>query len=284
LEKPTTMEQIAAIRSSSEAELLETIRSLTWTSHNIPLGNNESTLGSGKQLIGEDSRTLLIKRLVRRMVRGGEPLRVLDLGCLEGGLSFEMAREGWEVLGVEAREENFRKSELIRRYYALPNLRFLHRDVRTLSRAADGEFDVILCCGLLYHLDDPFSHLDLLGELLAPSGLLFLDTHVAPDAEACRYGTYEPALSAEETVVHRGHEYDGRWFHEPRATGSVLDEMWSAVSNERSFWPTRRSLIRGLYHAGFEAIHELFGMFEIEGEFSLRDQFSRLYLACMKDW
>jgi SAM-dependent methyltransferase len=278
------MEQLAEIRPSPDAKLLEAIRGETWTGHNIPLGHGQSTLGSGTPLIGDDHRTLLIKRLVHRMVRPAEPLRVLDLGSLEGGLSFEMAREGWQVLGVEARAENFRKSELIRRYYSLPNLRFVHRDVKSLSRAADGEFDVILCCGLLYHLDDPFSHLDLLRELLVPSGLLFLDTHVAPDPEASRYGTYESALSAEETVVHRGRHYDGRWFHEPRATGSVLDEMWSAVSNERSFWPTRQSLIRGLYHAGFEAIHDLFGIFDIEGEFALRTQFSRLYLACMKEW
>lgn len=284
MEASKTMEQLAKVWSAPDTELLEAIRGETWTGHNIPLGHGESTLGSGTPLIGEDARTLLIKRLVRRMVRRPEPLRMLDLGSLEGGVSFEMAREGWQVLGVEARAENFRKCELIRRYSTLPNLRFVHRDVKSLSRAADGEFDVVICCGLLYHLDDPFSHLDLLRELLAPSGLLFLDTHVAPDPEASRNCTYEPALSAAETIVHRGRQYDGRWFQEPRATGSVPDEMWSAVSNERSFWPTRRSLIRGLYHAGFGAIHELFGIFDIEGEFALRDQYSRLYLACMNEW
>lgn len=263
---------------------LEAIRGETWTGHNIPLGHGLSTLGPDVPLIGDDPRTVLIKQLVRRMVKAAGPLRALDLGCLEGGVSFEMAREGWEVLGVEAREENFRKCELIRTYYDLPNLRFVHRDVKSLSPATDGAFDVIVCCGLLYHLDDPFSHLDLLRDLLKPSGLLFVDTHVAPDAEASRFGTYEPALSAAETVIHRGHQYEGRWFEEPRATGSVLDEVWSAVTNERSFWPTRRSLICALYHAGFSAIYEPFGVFEIEREFDLRARFSRLYLACMTEW
>jgi hypothetical protein len=58
--------------------------------------------------------------------------------------------------------------------------------------------------------------------------------------------------------------------------------QWSAVSNERSFWPSRRSLIRGIYHAGFHDIAELFGVFEIDRELALRDKFSRLYLACRK--
>lgn len=47
---------------------------------------------------------------------------------------------------------------------------------------------------------------------------------------------------------------------------------------------TRRSLIRALHHSGFESVHELFGMYEIDAEFALRDQFSRLYLACTKSW
>src|SRR6185503_21363318 len=103
-----------------------------------------------------------------------------DLGALEGGLSLEMAREGWAAVGVEGRRENFEKAELIRQWFDLPNLEFWHRDVKSLS-AADGPFDVILCCGLLYHLDDPFDFLRRLESLLAPEGLLFVDTHVAAE-------------------------------------------------------------------------------------------------------
>lgn len=275
-------ERIRARWSAPDDEIRAAIRAEAWTGHNIPITAAESTLGSGPELIGENRRTVAIKSLVRRFF-GARRVSVLDLGALEGGLSFEMAREGWEATGVEGREANFRKAQLIASYYALPNLRFVLRDVKELTPERDGTYDVILCCGLLYHLDAPVAHLRQLASLLKEEGLLFLDTHVAPDEHAARYGTHERSLSAPVTFADGGHEYDGRWWSEP-PEGDLKERMWSAVSNERSMWLSRRSLIRALYHSGFGAIHELFGMYEIESEFALRDQFSRLYLAALKAW
>lgn len=275
-------ERIRARWAAPDDELREAIRAEAWTSHNIPITHSESTLGSGPEPIGENRRTIAIKSLVRRTF-GDRQVSVLDLGALEGGLSFEMAREGWNATGVEGREANFRKAQLIASYYALPNLRFLHKDVKELTRDDDGTFDVILCCGLLYHLDEPIAHLRQLASLLHDDGLLFLDTHVAPDEHAARFGTHEPSLSPPFTFEESGHSYEGRWWAEPSA-GDLRERMWSAISNERSLWLSRRSLIRALYHSGFGAIHELFGMYEIESELALRDQFSRLYLACHKQW
>jgi SAM-dependent methyltransferase len=268
--------------SAPDDDLRAAIRAQSWTGHNIPITASESTLGPGPELIGENRRTVAIKTLVRSFF-GKRRVSVLDLGALEGGLSFEMAREGWDATGVEGREANFRKARLIESYYALPNLRFVMKDVKELRPENDGLFDVILCCGLLYHLDRPIDHLRQLESLLAPDGLLFLDTHVAPDEHAARFGTHEKDLSEPVTFHDGEQEYDGRWWREP-AGGDLRERMWSAVSNERSLWLSRRSLIRALYHSGFHAIHELFGMYEIDAEFALRDQFSRLYLACRKSW
>ncbi|HEX6086503.1 MAG TPA: class I SAM-dependent methyltransferase [Thermoanaerobaculia bacterium] len=274
-------ERIRMRWAAPDDALLTAIRAEAWTGHNIPLTASESTLGDTSELIGENRRTIAIKSLVRRWFDGS--VRVLDLGALEGGLSFEMAREGWDATGVEGRADNFRKASLIASYYALPNLRFVHKDVKELTPERDGTFDVILCCGLLYHLDEPVAHLRQLESLLAPQGLLFLDTHVAPDEHAVRYATHEASLSGPVTFRDGEHEYEGRWWSEPSA-GDLKERMWSAISNARSMWLSRRSLIRALYHSGFHEVHELFGMYDIDTEFALRDQFSRLYLACRKRW
>jgi 2-polyprenyl-3-methyl-5-hydroxy-6-metoxy-1,4-benzoquinol methylase len=250
----------------------------------MPLTATEATIGAHIPLIGDDPRTIVIKSLIRDRFAGtARAIRVLDLGSLEGGVAFEMAREGWDAVGIEGRASNIEKAELIRRYFGLDNLRFELRDVKSLDVAADGRFEAVLCCGLLYHLDDPFSFLEKLRELVTPDGLLFLDTHVAPDERAARFGTHAGVLAEETTLQHGGHSYEGRWMTEPE-TGTLLDRQWSAVSNRRSFWPTRRALIRAVYHGGFHSIAELYGMFEIDTEFALRDQFSRLYLACTNDW
>ena len=275
-------DRIRARWNSPDDDLRRAIREEEWTGHNIPITASESTLGPSSELIGENRRTVVIKSLVRRIF-GPRTISVLDLGALEGGLSFEMAREGWTATGVEGRETNFRKAQLIASYYALPNLRFVQKDVKELTPEVDGRFDVILCCGLLYHLDEPIAHLRQLASLLSDDGMLFLDTHVVPDEYAARFGTHEASLSEEVLITEGEQHYDGRWWTEP-AAGDLKERMWSAVSNERSLWLSRRSLIRALYHSGFGAIHELFGMYEIESEFALRDQFSRLYLACFKQW
>jgi SAM-dependent methyltransferase len=280
---PPASELIRARWEAPDAELLAEIRRRVWTAHNIPLAAGESTLGPTLPLIGADERTIVIKSTIRRLLRPAAGLRVLDLGTLEGGLAFEMAREGWDVVGVEARRSNFEKAELIRRYYRLPNLRFWQRDVKTLAAAADGTFDVVLCCGLLYHLDEPFAALRSIAEMIAGGGLLFLDTHVAPAAAGERRDAFVAELGEMTSLASGGQTYDGRWFNERRG-GSPADELWSATSNPRSFWPTHESLVRGLYHAGLHAVFEIHGAFPIDRELELQRRFSRLYLVGLEGW
>ena len=271
-------QKVRAILQNPDRSRLEELRRQQWTGHNIPLSQTESTLGMDRGLIGDDPRTVTIKSLIRRFVPSSNPIRILDLGSLEGGLSFELAREGWDVTGMEGRPANLEKAEMIRGYFGLENLKFELRDVKTLSPERDGRFDAVGCCGLLYHLDDPFAFLRTLRAITAEDGLLFLDTHVAPDESSARHATYAQHLSERVTIRDGRHDYEGCWFAEPSG-GSILEKQWSAVSNEKSFWPTRTSLIRAMYHAGFPVILELFGMFDIDREFGLREQFSRLYLA-----
>src|SRR5437868_191434 len=191
----TAEERVRAVLAQPDPALLAEIRKRTWTGHNIPLSASEATISTSIPLMTNDERTSTIKALVAKLVRTTRPLRLLDLGSLEGGLSFEMAREGWDVTGIEGRDSNFEKAELIRRYFGLENLRFQLRDVKSLDPGRDGTFDVILCCGLLYHLDNPFAFFEKLATILAPDGLLFVDTHVAPGAHAARFGTHAAHLS-----------------------------------------------------------------------------------------
>lgn len=277
----------AAIRrrlAHPDHDLLEAIRRQPWTSHNIPLTGEETTLNrQGLEPIGDESRTRILRETLDMMLNGSlAGRRLLDLGSLEGGLALEMARDGLEVLGVEGRRSNFDKCQLIADYFDLPNLRFQHLDVRELTPEKHGTFDAVLCCGLLYHLADPFSFLDSLSRLTEAGGVVFVDTHVAPltpaDLMACKLSRQ---LSEMEPFAVDDRTYQGRWSQEfitPRGE----DEPWDSISNRRSFWPTLESLIKGLYHSGFGYVIEIFGAFDIEREFGLRKEFSRTYLAARK--
>ncbi len=284
----TTAQQLISARLADRDVAAATrVAAAGWTAHNVDLGAGIHTL-PGQPLLADDVRARTIKREVQRfLARDGSlaGLRLLDLGCLEGGFSLEMARADMQVLGVEGRDSNFRKCQMLADYFALPNLQFELTDVKALTPAQHGVFDAVLCLGLLYHLDQPMAFLEQLARTLtAPRALMFLDTHVAPPDDAA-LAAFEGrcALSPLVALEHAGHAYQGRWYHEYPGGTAVPDEAWTAVSNARSFWPTEKTLIEALCRAGFSRVFAMYGNFEIGEEFALRARHSRVWYVVLKE-
>ena len=197
---------------------LDQLRGLHWTSHNIELAPGVCTLPD-QPLLRDDARARSIHRELLRFAAPGGTLsgqRALDLGCLEGGYSLELALDGVQVLGVEGRESNFVKCQALAAHFALPQLRFELCDVKALTTERHGRFDLVLCLGLLYHLDEPVRFLKTLGhELTNERAVMFLDTHVAPPDDAAMADFQNrAALSDMQRVVDDGHVYAGRWYGE----------------------------------------------------------------------
>ena len=80
--------------------------------------------------------------------------RVLDVGCGVGHLArFFLDRE-CEVVCVDAREENVAAAKELH-----PGLEAHALDVQAESLSSYGTFDIVLCYGLLYHLENPIGAL-----------------------------------------------------------------------------------------------------------------------------
>ena len=214
-----------------------------WTAHDIQLGDGVSTLPEGG---ADTSRLRRVVQLAADLTRRPlSELRVLDLGALEGQYAIEFALQGAEVTAIEGREANAAKARLAAEVLGLEGLEVRQEDVRDLSAERHGSFDVVLCLGLLYHLDgaDLFPFLDRLAEVCA--SLLILDTHVG--------------LHPRRLHRHHGHEYRGVTFveHSPRASDAQRQRsLWASLDNEESFWPTRASLMNALQRAGFTSVLE----------------------------
>ncbi len=85
-------------------------------------------------------------------IRGQVPLKsAIDLGCGVGYFSQFLSERGLQVLAVDGREENTNEAQ--RRY---PGISFLTRNVEDPGLSDLGVFDLALCVGLLYHLENPF--------------------------------------------------------------------------------------------------------------------------------
>ena len=191
----------------------------------------------------------LISDLAARPV---DQLRVLDLACLEGVFALELASHGAEVVGVEARRSHVARAAFAAQALGLDNVSFLHDDVRNLNRDALGTFDVVLCLGILYHLDTP--DLFRIAEQIASvcRGFAVFDTHVS--------------LRARQRRAYEGQDYWGRSQreHDPDSTMEERERASrSSIDNTTSFWLTKRSLVRLLANAGFTTTLELAAPLEV---------------------
>jgi SAM-dependent methyltransferase len=198
-----------------------------WTSHNIRLADGVYTRGPGRY--GDEWRVLRVVQLLEDLLGSVEGLRVLDLACLEGIYSIELGLRGAEVVGIEGRAENVARARFAQEALGLERVEFLQEDVRNLSRERHGEFDVVLCIGILYHLDAPdvFRFLDSVGAVCRR--LAVVDTHVA--------------LAPRETRAYDGRTYAGPPFleHDParRRTSGCATSGPRSTTRSASGLPSR---------------------------------------------
>lgn len=214
-----------------------------WSAHNILLDGDVYTIGKG--VAGDEVKLRRILQCVSDWSSGLDGLRVLDLACLEGLYAVELARHGAKVVGIEGREANIAKARFAQEVLALKQLEFHQDDVRNLSLQKHGEFDVVLCLGILYHLDAPdvFAFLERVAEVCR--GLVLVDTHIS--------------LASEKSCLYKGKKYWGKTYreHDPGATpAEKADRLWASLDNPESFWFTRASLYNALAHVGFTTVHE----------------------------
>jgi 2-polyprenyl-3-methyl-5-hydroxy-6-metoxy-1,4-benzoquinol methylase len=215
-----------------------------WTAHNIRLADGVYTLSEAP--VGDEVKLRRITQLVADTFAGQiSGLRVLDLACLEGMYAIEFALRGAEVVAIEGREANLEKARFAARVLGLGGIDFQLGDVRDLSRERHGVFDVVLCLGILYHLDagDLIPFVERLHEVCRRA--LVIDTAIA--------------LGGHEELTHDGSAYKGRTLveHAPESTTEErLQALWSSLDNPSAWVPTRPSLARLLAATGFTSVLE----------------------------
>src|SRR5664280_1000806 len=78
--------------------------------------------------------------------------RILELGPLEGGHTYQFERLGAaEIIAVEANVEAYLKCLIVKELAGLKRARFLLGDVIQYLLKDTSRYDLIFCCGVLYH-------------------------------------------------------------------------------------------------------------------------------------
>lgn len=116
---------------------------------------------------------------------------VLDIGCNAGYYSFQLARRGAQVTGIDLDPRYLAQAEWASRQYGLQH-RVEFRAAQIYDLASEPQtYDLVLFMGVLYHLRYPMLGLDIVAQkarrlmvfqtMLAPEEQVREDTHVDRD-------------------------------------------------------------------------------------------------------
>jgi hypothetical protein len=242
-----------------------------FTAHNIRL--DDGTLTKPDEGFTMDSYPWFVstRRILNTVFPGDKShIRLVDLGCLEGGYAVEFARMGFQVLGVEVRDSNIAACNYVKSKTDLPNLTFAKDDAWNIAKY--GTFDVVFCCGLLYHLDKPKEFLETISSITTK--LVILQTHFSTDSFYARLplpGWVRKVLekvnrkgqasmyNLSRTAINEG--LAGQWYTEfpdEKAFSKRENNKWASWDNHRSFWVQREHLLQTLQDVGFDLVLEQF--------------------------
>src|SRR5574340_738689 len=185
-----------------------------------------------------------------------EGLTAIDLGSNLGYNSFDLYECCcYHVLGVEARDNYLEEAEAERKRLHYQNVEFMKADIRIIDEMNLGQFDLCLCSGLLYHMQNPFN---LLKRIRNICRIMALETHICPPfywffLAAKKYRTNLSYLK--DKAILDGVPFTGRRNIFPDTQDMRLTS--GSIDVHETFWFDECSLIRAMNLAGFQ-IHAFY--------------------------
>lgn len=157
------------------------------------------------------TRASMIEERVRdALATAGPSARAIDLACCEGWFGHRLLDWGANVvLGIDIRAQSVRRAELVRDYLGVDpkRLRFRTADVLDLDVDELGSFDVVLCLGLIYHVEHPMGVLRPARALTR--GLCVIESQTARVETPALFGFgARQAFEATDAVLAIHHESD----------------------------------------------------------------------------
>jgi 2-polyprenyl-3-methyl-5-hydroxy-6-metoxy-1,4-benzoquinol methylase len=160
------------------------IRDLSPWYQNVELGEGLATkLVDAHAIHPDDDIPVPLWREIAPRLGTLEGKRALDIGCNAGYMSFECKKLGASyVLGID--DDSSATTSFIDQAEFCRDVLGLDVEFRRLSfmdLEPERPFDVVLFCGVLYHLQNWADGLDKLGQLVVPGeGVIVLETAIEP--------------------------------------------------------------------------------------------------------
>ncbi len=150
----------------------------------------------------EQRRLYFFDPLVRHFGGTLRGKRVLDLGCNAGFWSLHAAEAGCDfVLGIDGREMHVEQANFVFQVKNVERSRyeFVKGNVLEFDFSDIGDFDIVLCLGLLYHVSNPLSLVERMSRV--NTHVLLIDTALSPAPGSCFEVRHEGSLADPRSAV-----------------------------------------------------------------------------------
>jgi len=166
-----------------------------------------------------EARRVLLRSFLPDLQRQIKLQTALDVGCGVGYFSELLHDTGFRVVAFDGRREN-----VVEARSRFPEIQFLHADAEDVATQNLGSFDLVLCFGFLYHLENPFRAIRNLHALTAK--ILLVESMCTPQQQ--------PVLS----LLDESHDKDQGLHYV-------------------AFYPSEACLVKMLYRSGFRFVYRL---------------------------
>lgn len=237
---PSTIYSSAYPNDAAALELFEG----EWTSR---LPGLEAASGSAALFSGDER-----PQWMARAAGGVCGKRVLELGPLEGGHTYQLERLGAQVTAIEANAMAFQRCLIVKNLYQL-QAKFMLGDFVRYLETTDERFDAVFASGVLYHMASP-AH--VIQHMCRVADQVFLWTHYFDPTEIHKNAKLKRSFATGRTKLEtidgtelRSHErrYNSGWltYFQPGFCGGM------AVS---TYWLTLGDLQRCFESLSFEIV------------------------------
>lgn len=180
---------------------------------------------------------------------GVQNKKILELGPLEGGHSFQLQKAGaHSVTAIEANPKAFLRCLLIKQMYDLNRVDFLFGDFMEYLRTTTEKYDACIASGVLYHMQNPVELIALAGRCVSQ---LFIWTHYY-DSKICnRNFEIKLRFTGSSQKKYENFSYTAYHYH----YGSA--RKWKQFCGgplPTTNWLTREDIIKACHYAGFTQI------------------------------
>ena len=186
------------------------------------------------------TRVEMMGRALREHFGSAPISSAVDLASHQGWFSWQLTQHGVErVTGIEPREEHVADARAVIDVMGLSErIKFKQCDVHDTTPERFGEHPLVLCFGLIYHLENPNGALRRARALTAKGGLCLVETQVVPGMRGfVDWGSY-------------------RFVRPLKGSFGIIDEIDETHANEASITgiclaPDTEGLLWIMRHIGF---------------------------------